>query len=86
MQELVHLIHAVRVWCRSGICAGKIGEASTFTDSLHCADLLAILHGVQGKVDGGNRLLGLNCPHRIIEVGRIKPRRELISLFLVHDG
>lgn len=54
----------------------------TFADSFHGVDLRAIFHGMEREVDRRNRLLGLHCPHCIVEMRWVEPRRELSSLLL----
>jgi hypothetical protein len=47
------------------------GRQCTFADALHGAHLRAVLHGVQGEVDLGKRLLHLNSLDGLVHVVRI---------------
>ncbi len=45
----------------------------TFADSLHGADLRPVLHGVNAKVDLGERLLLLDCTDGIVDLQVLNP-------------
>lgn len=59
----------------------------TFADSLHCAHLATIFHGVEGEVNLRDRLFLADCPEGIIDLslgGIVVNRLRLI--FFIHDG
>lgn len=60
--------------------------AHTFADSLHCAYLATIFHGVEGEVDLWDGTLLADCTDRIIDLGKIGVAIRHTGLVLsIHD-
>jgi len=49
----------------------KLGRSCTFADTLHCAHLIAIFHGVQAEVNFRQRLLLLDGANGLVHVLRL---------------
>ncbi len=60
--------------------------AATFANSLHCADLGSILHGMKSEVNLRDRLLLVNGAQSIVNLDSVPNAIRQLSVFAVHYG